>query len=436
MQNLIKKYIFVQLLFGSSFLHSLELSAVLSSDVNYSNNISSESTDTEDSVSQSLGLKVVLLEQRKRFNADANFNLVEQHYYDDTFENQTSLTTGVGIFNFDLIENFLNWRTSFTRTQVLKSVFDNDTPDNNESRNILRSGPSVSYRVSPESTLGVSGNYVNVEISDPQASDSERVDGSIVYNYQFNSTTGFDISGRYDEIIDGDGTAELNNTKLSVGLSRELSRGQFTFNYGRTESNSSIADTVTGNFFDVSLSKNQVLGHNLGFRYSEDLSDTSIGFEADLDIPVFLDGVDTGLTVPLAVTGSFLDIVKQRRFNVSASRVIGSYMYSLSGYLRDTRYEVSNDDSKGRGLGASLRKNIVANFAMGVSYSFNLSDYVDRPLFGKERTASYIYDVSYGVVKDINLSGSLKYEIRMNSANQAREYEEFSVVLGVGWALM
>ncbi len=61
---------------------SIEISADLSSTLSYSNNISQESTAIDDDISQSIGLGVVLVEKRKRFNADASFNLEK----DDVFK--------------------------------------------------------------------------------------------------------------------------------------------------------------------------------------------------------------------------------------------------------------------------------------------------------------------------------------------------------------
>jgi len=87
MRNLFKKILVVTFLFAvSPFVASLELSTSLYSDISYSNNIKRSSTNTVDDVSQTVGLSVVMLEKRKRFNADASFKLEEKHFYKNTFE--------------------------------------------------------------------------------------------------------------------------------------------------------------------------------------------------------------------------------------------------------------------------------------------------------------------------------------------------------------
>ncbi|MFT7186429.1 MAG: hypothetical protein ACI84K_001827, partial [Pseudohongiellaceae bacterium] len=181
------------LLFIAPFVNGVELSATLSSDVEYSNNVTQLSTASRDDLTQTFGLGVLLTENRKRFNADASFNLEEEHYYNKNFSNQTSFTTGFGLFNFDIIENFLNWRTSFSRTEVLRNSTEADTPDNREQRNIARTGPAVTYRMSQKSTLRASTNFTLVENDDAAAADTKRLNSSVSYDYDFNSTTSFNL---------------------------------------------------------------------------------------------------------------------------------------------------------------------------------------------------------------------------------------------------
>jgi len=443
MRNLFKKILVVTFLFAvSPFVASLELSTSLYSDISYSNNIKRSSTNTVDDVSQTVGLSVVMLEKRKRFNADASFKLEEKHFYKNTFENQTSLTTGFGIFNFDIIENFLNWRTSFTRTQVLRSAFDNDTPDNRENRNILRSGPSITYRINRESSLAFSANYTNVENSDVQSADTERINGVIGYSYAFNSTTSLSLNSQYDEIFDADGGAELKNTNINFGLVRQIAQGQLAFNYGRTKTRSDLSDAVTGNFFDIGFVRKQVYWHDLSVQYREDLSDTSIGFEADEE------GFENSLgesegeagsalsSVSSHGVGSNLDVVKRKRLNVSMSRVLGRYQYELTGFWENEVYEALSNDSIGRGFSLALNQNIVPDLRVGLSYSFVINDYLDQPLIGKDRTGTYRLSSKYGLTPELDVSGFLGYEIRMNSSNQVREYEVFSTGLTLYWALL
>ena len=164
---------------------AIELSGNISTNIEYTNNSALVSTEKEDDVSQLVGLDLTIFENRKSVQANANFRLENERYYNNSFSDQTSLTAGFGLFNLDLIESFLNWQTSFTRTEVLTDEADTDTPDNREYRNILRTGPTVSYQYSRASFFALNVNYVGVENSDEAASDSERLDGNLNYNFLF-----------------------------------------------------------------------------------------------------------------------------------------------------------------------------------------------------------------------------------------------------------
>jgi len=413
----------------SSTANSFELAASLYTNTEYSNNASRTSTATDDDITQNLGLNVSLKEKRKRFNADANFNLEEEHYYNNTFSSQTSLTTGFGIFNFDIIENFLNWRTSFTRTEVLKSLTVSDTPDNREQRNIFRTGPSITYRVSRESTLNASTNYTLVENSGEEAADTKRLNSKLSYNYALNNSTSLSLSSQYDELLDGDGGEEFKKTNFNLGIHRVLPQGELDFNYGHSHTRSDDSDSVNGNFFDLSLSRKKLLWHDFVLQYQQDISDTSIGFESDeqnSEMPS-----ESGISSEGVVTG--LDVITRKRLNLAVNRVLGVYQYSVAGLWEYEVYKTLNNDKKSRGVSLNLSQNISQYLSVGTDYTFLLNDFIGQPLIGKDKISTYRLNSQHILSENLNLSAHLQYAVRSNSQNQAREYEELAIGLGLTW---
>jgi hypothetical protein len=421
----------ILLLFIAPFVSGAELTAILSSGVEYSNNASQRTTATLDEVTQTLGLDVLLQENRKHFNADASFNLEEVYYYNGVFANQTSFTTGFGLFNLDIIEDFLSWRTSFTRTEVLGSAVDSDTPDNREQRSITRTGPLVSFRLNQNSILSVLTNYILVENSDEVASDTKRINSNINYEYYYNSTTRFSLNGEYDEILDADGQEELKRTNFNVGILKQISHGELNFNVGVTQTRPEQSDSVSGNFFDVRLTRNQMLWHDWVFQYQEDISDSSIGFEAEEASSEDSSEENAGSA---ATTG--LDIVQSRRLNVSMSRLLGLYQYTISGFWSYGTYKVQADDEKSRGLTLSINQNVTQSLRAGFLYEFTLNDFFDRPDIGKEKTGTYRFNGQYTLGVDMSLSAYIQYEGRANSNNQVREYEEMATGITFSWEFL
>jgi hypothetical protein len=427
---LLKSAIF--LLFTAPVVNGIELSAILSSGVEYSNNVTQISTAARDDLTQTIGLSVVLNEERKRFNADASFNLEEEHYYNKSFSNQTSFTTGFGLFNFDIIENFLNWRTSFSRSEVLRNSTETDTPDNREQREITRTGPTVTYRINQKSTLLGSTTFVLAENGNESAADTKRLNSSVSYDYSFNNTTSFSLNSQYDDMLDGDGDDELTNTNVNVGILRLLSNGELKFNCGYMQTESEQFDTVSGNFFDLTFTQSQFFSHDWALEYTQDLSDTSIGLESE---EIGLVGAPaTATSAATATTG--LDIIQSKRLNISMNREIGLYQYSLSGFWGYETYETQNNDEKSRGLSLYINHNVAQNLSIGFLYEFSLNDLTDRPEIGKEKTGTYHLNGLYSVSQDISVSTYLQYESRANSNNQSREYEEMTTGVSLTWELL
>ena len=136
--------------------YAAELKASIYSETRSTSNARLVATNVKDDVIERIGVNLVLKEERKRFNADASLNFYQDFYLNNTYSDQTQLTTGFGLFNFDIVEDFLDWRTSFTRTQVLNDTTATDTPDNRNERNTFRTGPAINYRINQASTLRMS----------------------------------------------------------------------------------------------------------------------------------------------------------------------------------------------------------------------------------------------------------------------------------------
>lgn len=406
---------------------AVELSAILSTEVEYNNNIGLSTTDTVEEVDQILALDLGFFEERKNFQVDASVRLDKEYYYSGTYPDRTSFRTGFGLFNFDLVESFLNWQSSFTRTEVLTDTADTYTPDLREYRNIFRTGPAISYIVSPAARLSLSANYINVENSDEDASDSERMDSNLVYTHTLNSITELTLNGQYGESIDADENDEYANANINAGFIRQFSRGELIFRYGRTELIPENADRAGGNFFDIQMTREQMMRHDISLQYQQDISETSIGFINDEQGNVLASD-------PLR-SASTNDIVKRKRLFFSAERVIESYSYIAGVFLEEENYVSQKSDEKSRGVNFRVDRQISQGFTSGFEYTFRVNDFSDRPLVGKDNTSTYQLDSQYDLSEDFSVNSFIRFAARANGRNSVREYEVFSTGFSLSWAL-
>ncbi len=427
--------------FSLSQAHAAELNASVFSTTEYTTNARLASNNTQDDVIERVGLSVLLSEQRKRFNANASFNLSQEFYLNNTFSNQTQLTTGFGLFNFDIIEEFLDWRTSFTRNDVLSDSTAGDTPDNREQRNTFRTGPTINYRMTKASTIRLGVNYVHVINSDEEAADTKRVDANASYIYQYNSLTDFSLNGNYDRVIevkeDGRTRSSSNehsqNISLDVGMNRRFSHGSFSANIGRNEVRSEDSQTISGNFFKLQLQREQVYYHNIVAQYSESISDSSIGFESFESLiaanPTY------SLDNPRLETTTQLDTIKQKTADISISRGIDSYEYTLSAFWSDLNYDIQNNDERSIGLILNLRQQIQEGLTAGFTYQHVKQELLDRPGDGDNATQTYTIDSAYRWTEEFSTNGFIAYQHRDNNKNTFREYEELSLGVTLNWDL-
>ena len=428
-------------LINSSIVQALELNASLYSETEYTSNARLATTDTEDDVIERVGVNVVLQEERKRFNADASFNLSQDFYLNDTFADQTQLTTGFGLFNFDIVENFLDWRTSFTRSQVLSDSTAGDTPDNREDRDTFRTGPNVSYRINQASVFQFGANYIQVENSDENAADTKRIGANASYIYQYNSITDFSLNSSYDRVIEinEDGRTKSNsdehsqNISLSVGMSRQFSHGAFSAQVGRNEVRSEDSQTVSGNFFNIQLQREQVYYHNIVAQYSESISDSSIGFDSLESL--LAANPNFSSDNPRLETTSQLDIIKQKSADISINRSIGSYQYTLSAFWTDQNYQIQQNDERSIGMSLNIQQQIQEDLTVGFTYRRVKQKLLDGPNTGDNFTQTYTVDGAYRWTVDFSTKAFVAYQQRENNKKSIREYEDFSVGVTLNWDL-
>jgi len=429
--NIKHKYLSTLALFLVSFVpysSAIELIGNVSTNVEYTNNAALVSTQTEDDVSQIVGLDLTVLENRKSVQANANFRVENERYYNNSFSDRTSLTAGFGLFNLDLIESFLNWQTSFTRTEVLTDTTDTDTPDNREYRNIVRTGPTVSYQYSRASFFALNVNYVGVENSDEAAFDSERVDGNLNYKYLFNPNTDFTVNSQYEEVIDGDGDEEYADVKFSLGLIRRFARGDFQFNFGRTRLTPDQSGAVKSNYFDIQLTREQLLWHDISLVYLEDISDTSIGFESDEQGEVLENGSQR--------SASGNDIIERKRLDLSVNRVFGNTSYRVNGFWEIEQFVSQDVEEVSKGVNINVDHGLSRRLVSEFSYSYQEDDFSDRVGVGIDKESSYSVGVRYNLSTSFSVNSFIRFTTLYNTQNMSREYEEFATGFGLNWSFL
>lgn len=409
-------------------ISAAEFSGELRTDYEYSSNVEEVTTNTSEDVSQTIGVNLEVVEEGKSLRADANISIEYRSYFNDNYDDETSFTSGFGLFRLDLIESFLDWRANFTRSEVLRDSADNNNEVNREYRSIFRSGPVVSYSITNSSVLDLATRYIFVENSDDSASDSERLEGELDYTFGFNSVTELSLKGVYEDLIDSDEEEKFHDYTVSAGFTRRFSNGEASVNYGRTIFNPDAGREVEGDFYDLSLRKDKVYLHNLSVQYYQEISDTSIGFESDEE--------GNGIDIDPNRGASVSDIVNRKRLTLRADRLAERYRYDLTGVIESEFYNIQSYTERYRSIRAGLDSMTFSRFVPRIEYTYIYQNFGARDAIGVDRTRIYTITGSYQSALNLELSSAVGYTKRSNSKNRGREYENLSFSLGVSWEFL
>lgn len=425
MQNKLIRVIALAVLAYAPYGFSGDLAVDLFTEAEFSNNITRASSGRLSDVEQSSGLVVNYLEESRNIQADANFRLEAQNYYENTYEDELSLTTGFGVVSFNLVDDLLAWQTSYDRDELLVGAGAEDTPDNREYRGVLRTGPRVEYRFSPSSTLGLRSSYVRAQNSGDFLSDSERTESALDYIYQWNSITALRFSSGYEDLFEIENDRTYKRYSADVGAVRQVSNGLLSVTLGRTYLKPKVGSGLSENHIDIEYRRQDFLLHDLALSYSRNLSDSSVG------API----ADSPESVRVAREDSTL---LREEFEFSLERDFGGSRYIVAPYWSSENY--ANATNAEERFGASFRYDLEVNpfLLTGLMTSYEQTDFgkgtVSRR-FGVDEIYTYELNASYGLSSRLMLSSALRFEHQTNKYVLARKYDEISLSLGLNWQL-
>jgi len=405
-----------------------ETSGRVGTGLEHTSNVRQSRLDKKSEFIQTTYAEIGVEEVRKRFKADAKVKIENEHYFDNTYNDETSLTSGFGLFTIDLIEDFFEWGATFSRTDVVSNSAEDENPDTTEYRNIARTGPTLNYAISRATNFRANANYVVVENSEETADDSQRAEGSAVINHQINRLTSINLNGRYSEIIESDNDEEIQNSRAGFGFSRSYVDGVFNASYGLQEVRSNLAATERGSFTDVSLSRENFLAHDVDLKYTHSISDTSIGFEDD----------ESGIRDPADPTQatSKTDIETRDRVTLIVSRERTSFVYDLNLIYEESNFNLQNYTERYRGLIIGFAPKVYSRFSPRIQYSYLRESFGINRSEGDDSTQTLQLSLNYQLVEDLFTDAFIEYKDRTNDSVSSRQYDEISLGLGVRWEFL
>lgn len=408
----------------SAQAQALELESVAYAETRYSDNAGSLKNQKRHDIRNSVGVDAQLTEQRQSLDADFSLSMEHERYMRDTSGDRTAITSGLGLLNLNIVEDFLHWESTYTRAQVVEDALEIEAIDVRNYRNTLLTGPKMTMELSDTTEMDAFAHYVNIENSDENVSDTERGSTGLSLLHHYNQVTQLNLSSEFEKILTEDELDPYDRKSLSLGITRALARSSFSLNVGRSSLMPEFGESLDSNFYQASFRHDELFGHIFQLGYSQDVSDTTVGF-----VDAALEEEDTGILPDN-------DYVSRKRWTALLSRTIGLHSYALTGARSDSSYELSGQRTVFHLATFRYQRSVIAHLLAGSSVSYSRRNYVTDPTLGLSESMIYTVDSSYQFSERLNAGSFIRLISRQISGIQGSDSKEFQFGMDFRYQLL
>ncbi|AXS82131.1 outer membrane beta-barrel protein [Marinobacter sp. Arc7-DN-1] len=220
-------------------------------DNRYSDNSRRVENNAESDLKTRVNLNFQYLGDPGRCTSSVDMGLGYGYWYQDTFDPEV-YTNGSLSGQCELADGLV-WQAFDRISQVTQDTRLASTRDNRTRKNVFRTGPVYTMRLTQVDQLQFSAAYGNTEFEEPEQPDSDRVTGIVAYNHSFSETLqgGLSVSAERTEL---DTDEELDRESAVVTFSKVWATTQISGSLGgnrletRLGSQSVSSSGVTGTF--------------------------------------------------------------------------------------------------------------------------------------------------------------------------------------------
>ncbi|MBZ2167844.1 hypothetical protein [Marinobacter sp. F4216] len=236
-----------------------------------------------------------------------------ERWLDETFDPEVA-----GYLNFiadcSLGSNVV-WRFEDYLDDVLQSSRAAGTPDQESQKNIFRTGPIVTFRLTSVDDLFFSLQYENTEYREPSFTDGNRYTGTVGWNHSFSQSFTAGLSASVERAI-LDTEEEIDKLTLSIPLTKEWAATRMAGSIGYSLLETSFIDRVQeseGFVGSFSLLRDINPTTSLSIEASSELTDQTSDFDVRFGEVIF------DLEETSAVQVSAIQIKLEKRFGAGSS---------------------------------------------------------------------------------------------------------------------
>jgi hypothetical protein len=170
----------------------------------------------------------------------------------------------------------VSWTFAHERSELLQNDRDVDIRNNQEARDVFRTGPTAKLRLRSTDNLVLNGEYSWVLFEDTENSDSERITGGIAWEHLRSKSDAYGLGYRYLE-ADFDGFDDnITFHQAFFRYAAQLRNSQYSINLGGNRAERDGLEDSDGFLAQVDWTS-QRGAHRIGFAAVSQLTDTGLG---------------------------------------------------------------------------------------------------------------------------------------------------------------
>jgi len=366
------------------------------------------------------------------YNVDIDYFARGRDYKNDVLEDNNLLAGRTLLTWVPLPRNF-SWEVMHLRSDLLNDNALVDTDTNRETRNILSTGPSITFGIGAADSVTLNARYIDISFELTELSDNERIDTSLVWKRELSSVSQFSAFVEHNDIEYRAGE-EQSFTKGGIEFRADLREAQYLVRLGTNRAETVQGDSRSDLLVRLVLSY-QSDSDRISFLLAKDLVDTSVGFATE--------GIFVSESFSLADEGTStnfteIDVLEQQSVSIgySSDRICSRCVIRVNAFYDDLDYIEQPRDQDILGINTELTYELNSKLRVNASLLYGKSQFFEEfdTVTRKDDVEGYGAGLEYKLSRNLELSvdvSSNKRESNIPGLN----FEELSLRAGILWSL-
>lgn len=409
---------------SSSLALALDIQTNVGVSLTHSDNALLVSENEESDLERTARVGLSLREESSRVDATVDYSIENTSFQEDTSDGETVIQ-GTARAEFTLMPRFLVWDFDAITENLQRDQRQADILANRESRNIISTGPSATFRLSSVDTLEVSARYVDTSFEDTDSSDNTRYLGSVEWSHRLPRNHSLSVGTSYsDTDFDDELAANIETITAYAGYRSTIRTSQFNIKAGYSESERDNSQKSSGPTLEASF-VNQSDRRTIAFTALAMRTDSAIG----------IGGTESVIGGELSSDdSSFEDIDIVERQTLSAEYTSRTLCRSCSATLL-LRYDDQDFDMMARDE---------ATLETGISFNYQVRENLDSNFSLRRRSIDFksqdreddvdtlAFELNYNALPALLVTGGIAYEERDSNVAELA-YDEMRVTVAVSY---